>query len=86
MGIFASRIVMEILRAIRYFEFHVFQGVPEKPEDSFERDNYSSHNERYTGRSLKSSTSIDIDKNDILGYFVDDFENKMQSYEKKSSK
>ena len=73
---------MRKLKAIRYFEFHVFKGVPEKPESSFETDIFSSHEERYSGRSLKKSLpcASSIDENDILGYYVYDFENDVEKY------
>ena len=71
---------MEILKAIRYYEFHVFQGVPEKPESSFGRDNFSSHTARSTGKAINHA-KLNRDNNaEIIGYFVDDFDNKKEGF------
>ncbi|ERJ87065.1 hypothetical protein HMPREF1990_01882 [Porphyromonas gingivalis W4087] len=71
---------MKKLSAIRYFEFHVFKGVPEKPESSFETDVFSSHEERYSFRSLRQTQPVDKHDEDILGYYVYDFENDIEKY------
>ena len=73
--------IMSIQKAIKYFEFHVFQAVPEKPQPSFGINGFGSNEDRLTGLPLKKESSVKIDKNNISGYFVDDFENKTQSYQ-----
>lgn len=74
---------MNKLNAIRYFEFHVFKGVTEDAETTFERDNFSSYNKRLSGRDLKvPSLNNDeaLEKRDVLGYYMDDFQNNTQKY------
>ena len=71
---------MKKLKAIRYFEFHIFKGVPEKPESSFETDIFSSHEERYSFRSLRKNLSSENRDEDILGYYIYDFENDIEKY------
>lgn len=72
---------MKLLKIIRKFESFNFQGVPEGPERSFERDDYSQYTERLTGKSLTSSSNeIDYENAIFLGYIRDDFENKKESF------
>ena len=72
---------MKLLKVIRKFERFNFQGVPEGPELSFERDNYSQYTERQTGRSISAnSSSIDYSKAELLGYIKDDFTNKQEVF------
>ena len=46
---------MDSSDAARKFEKFVFHGVPEKPEPTFERDDYSQYTERQTGRTLNGA-------------------------------
>jgi hypothetical protein len=48
-------ISMDWSDAMRKLEAFLFQGVPERPEPTFERDGYAHATERSTGRSINSS-------------------------------
>lgn len=72
---------MKLLKAIRKFERFNFQGVPEGPELSFERDNYTLFSERPTGKSVNtSSIEIDYENAKIIGVIIDDFSNKKETF------
>ncbi len=72
---------MKLLKVIRKFERFNFQGVPEGPELSFERDSHTQFTERQTGKSVTSfSNEIDYDNAKVIGKIVDDFENKVETF------
>ncbi|MDR0605679.1 MAG: hypothetical protein LBG80_15385 [Bacteroidales bacterium] len=74
---------MKILKIIRQFERFNFHGVSEEPEQSFERDSNHQFPERLTGKSIHSSTNeIDSSNATLVGYIVDDFENKIERFER----
>ena len=74
---------MKLLKIIRKFERFNFHGVPEGPELSFERDNYSHYNERPTGKAVVSSpTEIDAENSILIGTIKDDFVNQVEIFTK----
>jgi|JI61114DRNA_FD_contig_71_739493_length_2343_multi_2_in_0_out_0_3 hypothetical protein len=74
---------MKLLKIIRKFERFNFHGVPEGPELSFERDNYSHYTERQTGKAVVSApTEIDSSNSIVIGIIQDDFENKLERFTK----
>lgn len=72
---------MKLLKILRKFERFNFNGVPERPESSFERDSHSHFTERQTGRSVSSrKRHIDLKNAKFLGWLKDDFENQKETF------
>lgn len=72
---------MKALKVIRRFEKFNFQGVPERPEPMFQRNNYSQFTERQTGQTINPNLENDgYEKSPIIGYIKDDFKKKEESF------
>lgn len=72
---------MKLLKVIRKFERFNFQGVPEGPELSFERDNFTQVAERQTARSiLAPNQDIDLRNATLIGFIIDDNQNNKEIF------
>ena len=65
----------------RKFERLVFDGVPEQPESTWERDGNSYVSMRQTGRSQNISSSSISETSIILGTFTFDHEHQTETFE-----
>jgi len=74
---------MDKSKILKTFERYVFQGVPERPEPTFERDEYTNHTIRLTGQSNTprvSEVDDDLHNIEIIGFIKDDFDNQVESF------
>lgn len=60
--------MLDYFRAFRQFERFLFRGVPEHPEQIWERETYGNATERYTGRSqlVKRPGSYRIRRGEVI--------------------
>lgn len=60
---------MNMSDIIRKFEKFVFDGVPETPEPSFDRDDFSHYTQRSTGQSVTpSAMEFSAANSTLIGY------------------
>ena len=73
-------------KIIRKFERFVFQGVPERPETVYQRNDYASYTIRHTGKTNTPLVINDIiTRSKLLGYTKDDPINQTETYIKVES-
>ncbi len=71
---------MSSSKAIRKFERLLFKGIPEHPEQYYERDQNSSVALRVTGRSQNNNVDSSGDNRNVIGYISYDFENHTEKF------
>ena len=68
-------------KIIRKFEKFIFQGVPERPESTFERNDYASFTVRHTARSISTLNQDTIEANStVLGCITEDIQSRTEIY------
>lgn len=68
-------------KVVRKFERFLFNGVPEQPEPTWERDDNTHVYMRQTGKPQTSSHNFDLNESClVIGHFKYDFENNTEKY------
>ena len=70
---------MNSSKATRKYERLLFKGIPEQPEQAYERDQNSNVSLRVTGRA-QSPSNYDSDETEVLGYMTYDFQSQKEIF------